>query len=61
MQLDALKTDYWALCRAVELGQVDPATHAGAYAFYSSQWTLLTERPPQPDCSGRGGGDPDRP
>jgi hypothetical protein len=61
MQLDALKTDYWALCRAVELGQVDPATHAGAYASYSSQWTSLTERPPQPDCTGRGGGDPDRP
>jgi hypothetical protein len=61
MQLDALKTYHWALCRAVELGQVDPATHAGAYAFYSSLWTLLTERPPAPDCSGRGGGDPDRP
>jgi Divergent InlB B-repeat domain len=56
MQIDALKTYYWAMCRAVELGQVDPATHAGAYALYSSLWTFLTERRPLPDCGGRGGG-----
>jgi hypothetical protein len=58
MQIDALKSYHWALCRAVEQG-LDPAIHAGAYALYSNLWTLLTEQPPKPDCSGRGHGDPD--
>ena len=59
MQINALKTYHWALCRAVEQG-LDPSIHAGAYALYSNLWTALTERPPLPDCPGKGHGDPER-
>jgi len=58
MQIDALKTYYWALCQAVDQG-LDPTIHAGAYSLYSTLWTALTERPPLPDCPGRDHRDPE--